>query len=86
MAIKRISIDVGEHERALEALEEELSILSKLQHPNIISYLDSIKKRNSLYIIFEFIESGSIKDIVRKFGHFPEPLAVCRASIITMCS
>ena len=72
VAIKEI---IMTEEQAGEALKE-IEILKKLNHDNIIKYITTIKKPTCMYIVLEFIENGSIKDIVRKFGELPEPLAV----------
>ena len=47
-----------------------------INHPHIIKYQNVIRKDSHLYIVYEYIESGSLKDVIHKFGNFPEPLAV----------
>ena len=77
VAVKEIFFDT-EGDKALQATKDEIKMLSKLIHPNIIKYNEILRKQSSLYIVLEYIESGSIKDIIHRFGNFPEPLAVCR--------
>jgi len=50
-------------------------MLKKMNHRNIIRYLDSIVVDDELYIIIEFVENGSIRNVIEKFGNFPEGLA-----------
>ncbi|CAG8822253.1 18191_t:CDS:2, partial [Gigaspora rosea] len=43
-------------------------------HPNIVKYKDYVKSKEHLNIILEFCENGSLHNICRKFGKFPESL------------
>jgi hypothetical protein len=47
-----------------------------LRHSNIVKYYGWTKSRDHLNIILEYVENGSLQQIVKKFGTFPEPL-VC---------
>ena len=53
-----------------------MEILKSLNHLNIVKFIDLIQDDKHMYIIFEYIENGSLKDILDKFGNFPESLAV----------
>ena len=61
----------------MSQIQLEIDILRKVDHPNIIKYLDCspAEYKGKPYIIFEFIENGSLKDIIKKFGLFSEDLA-----------
>jgi serine/threonine protein kinase len=48
--------------------------MKKLNHPNIVKYVDFIQTEDHLNIILEYIESGSLESIIRKFGPFVESL------------
>lgn len=50
--------------------------MQKLQHPNIVRYIDSLKTERDLLIVLEFVENGSLADITKQVGRFPEPLIV----------
>lgn len=43
-------------------LENEISILKKLSHPNIVKFIDLLENENFFYIITEFCEQGDLKD------------------------
>uniref|UniRef100_A0A0D3G176 non-specific serine/threonine protein kinase n=1 Tax=Oryza barthii TaxID=65489 RepID=A0A0D3G176_9ORYZ len=47
-----------------------------LNHKNIVKYLGSLKTRSHLHIILEYVENGSLANIIKpnKFGPFPESL------------
>ncbi|TDL22240.1 hypothetical protein BD410DRAFT_788970 [Rickenella mellea] len=52
----------------------EIDLLKNLIHPNIVKYKGFVKTREFLYIILEFCENGSLHNICKKFGKFPENL------------
>ncbi|CAG8436424.1 2710_t:CDS:2 [Ambispora gerdemannii] len=55
-------------------LDREIELLSILNHDNIVKYIGFEKTNESLYIILEYCENGSLHTICRKFGKFPEHL------------
>lgn len=61
----------------IEQVQQEIDILKKVEHKNIIKYLDcsDTSYLGKPYIIFEFVENGSLKDVIKKFGVFSEDLA-----------
>ncbi|GBE85072.1 predicted protein [Sparassis crispa] len=52
----------------------EIDLLKNLNHPNIVKYKGFEKTQQYLYIILEFCENGSLHNICKKFGKFPETL------------
>ncbi|CAM4785220.1 unnamed protein product [Rotaria magnacalcarata] len=59
-----------------EVLENEIKILSTLNHKNIVSYygtaIDSKKKPPIFQVIMEYVDGGSLSKHLAKFGQFPE--------------
>ncbi|KIP02523.1 hypothetical protein PHLGIDRAFT_130695 [Phlebiopsis gigantea 11061_1 CR5-6] len=52
----------------------EIDLLKNLNHRNIVKYKGFEKTREFLYIILEFCENGSLHNICKRFGKFPETL------------
>ena len=54
----------------------EVELLKGLNHRNIVKYLGSVQTPGHLYIILEYVENGSLADVVKQsnFGPFPEAL------------
>ncbi|KAH9932708.1 kinase-like protein [Epithele typhae] len=52
----------------------EIHLLQNLIHPNIVKYKGYEATPEYLYIILEFCENGSLHNICKKFGKFPETL------------
>ncbi|XP_019098363.1 PREDICTED: MAP3K epsilon protein kinase 1-like [Camelina sativa] len=50
--------------------------MQNLNHKNIVKYLGSLKTKTHLHIILEYVENGSLANIIKpnKFGPFPESL------------
>ncbi|CAH8343555.1 unnamed protein product [Eruca vesicaria subsp. sativa] len=51
-------------------------LMQNLNHKNIVKYLGSLKTKTHLHIILEYVENGSLANIIKpnKFGPFPESL------------
>jgi len=75
VAIKQISLS-GMSSGDLENITLEIDLLRNLSHQNIVQYLGSYKTKSHLYIILEYVENGSLSQIIKpsRFGAFPESL------------
>lgn len=56
-------------------LQKEVSFLKNLKHPNVVLLLDVIRQGDTLNVVFEYVENGSLSDIVRKYGPLSEAVA-----------
>ena len=73
VAIKQVRLaDLPKAE--LGTIMQEIQLLKKLQHSNIVKYFDSVRDTENLYIILEYCENGSLHTICKNFGKFPENL------------
>ncbi|CAH2224973.1 serine threonine- kinase Nek5 isoform X1 [Pelobates cultripes] len=43
-----------------EASHKEVTLLSKMKHPNIVTFFTSIEERNKLYIVMEYCDGGDL--------------------------
>lgn len=50
----------------------EANKLSKLQHPNIIKVLECFKANNTVYYIMEYLDGGSLDELINKKQGLPE--------------
>jgi len=48
-------------------MEKEMSILSSLQHPNIVRLIGLKKYKEELYMIMELMNGGSLLQYIRKY-------------------
>ncbi|SOV01322.1 related to MAPKK kinase [Ustilago sp. UG-2017a] len=73
VAVKQIQL--GNIPKAeLGEIMSEIDLLKNLNHPNIVKYKGSEKTKDYLYIILEYCENGSLHNICKRFGKFPEGL------------
>ncbi|CAH8356004.1 unnamed protein product [Eruca vesicaria subsp. sativa] len=56
----------------IQELEEEVKLLKKLSHPNIVRYLGTVREDDTFNILLELVSGGSISSLLEKFGPFPE--------------
>ncbi|KAL0324274.1 UNVERIFIED_CONTAM: Mitogen-activated protein kinase kinase kinase YODA [Sesamum calycinum] len=54
------------------AMKEEISLLSRLRHPNIVQYYGSETVDDKLYIYLEYVSGGSIYKILQEYGQLGE--------------
>jgi serine/threonine protein kinase len=46
-------------ERELAVMREEIAILSSLDHPNVVNYIESFEDQKYLYIVMENVEGAN---------------------------
>ena len=73
VAIKQVSLQNIKEEQ-LQSIQSEINLLKRLKHENIVKYIDYIQNETHLNIILEYVESGSLASINKKFGPFQESL------------
>lgn len=70
VAIKKLQMKDG-----LEAIATEIELLSKLDHQNIVKYVEAVEDgAGHLCIVLEYMENGSLSSVVKHFGTCSEPV------------
>lgn len=67
VAVKRLSTKSADSE-SIASIEAEIQLMQKLSHPNIVKYISTIRSKNHLYIVLEYMENGSLADVLKKYG------------------
>ncbi|KAL8105624.1 hypothetical protein AgCh_029434 [Apium graveolens] len=75
VAIKQVSLENIKDED-LKNIMQEIDLLKNLNHKNIVKYLGSSMTTSHLHIFLEYVENGSLANIIKpaNFGPFPESL------------
>jgi serine/threonine protein kinase len=74
-AVKCIGLDKYRRVPKLdEFTNNEIKVLSKLAHPNIVRFYDRLKTANNIYMIYEFCNGGTLENVIYKSQL---PLAKC---------
>jgi serine/threonine protein kinase len=78
VAIKQIDMEYlrgtngdDPHLQLLSIMKNEIELVRKLEHPNVVKVLGYIEQEGMFYCILEFIENGSLQSVMKKFGEFP---------------
>ena len=67
VALKIIKIYDIKDKDLVEKCLQEVNLLKRVNHPNIIKYLDSFIFQNELYIAVEWADKGDVKRLIRKY-------------------
>ena len=76
-ATKRIDKKFTANPKAKKYLDNEISILRAIDHPNIVKLYDVIEKSNCYYLVTEFCNGGGLSDCLEDYQQkynkpFPE--------------
>ncbi|RXG69438.1 Mitogen-activated protein kinase kinase kinase 1 [Armadillidium vulgare] len=75
MAVKQLSVcrnSEEEQERVEAAVEEEIIMMSKLRHTNIVRLLGATRVASSFSVFSEWMAGGSVAGMLEKYGAFSE--------------
>ncbi|KAG4999580.1 hypothetical protein AAZX31_08G075900 [Glycine max] len=68
-AVKEVSLldEGGQGKQSFFQLQQEISLLSKFEHKNIVRYYGSNKDKSKLYIFLELMSKGSLASLYQKY-------------------
>ncbi|KAJ0647466.1 putative mitogen-activated protein kinase kinase kinase STE-STE11 family [Helianthus annuus] len=75
-AIKEVKVvaDDQSSRESLKQLNQEITLLSRLLHPNIVQYYGSELGEETLSVYLEYVSGGSIHKLLQEYGPFREPV------------
>ncbi|KAK1284741.1 Mitogen-activated protein kinase kinase kinase YODA [Acorus calamus] len=73
-AMKEVTLfsDDAKSKESAKQLMQEITLLSRLRHPNIVQYYGSETIDDKLYIYLEYVSGGSIHKLLQEYGQFGE--------------
>ncbi|KAJ4705993.1 Mitogen-activated protein kinase kinase kinase [Melia azedarach] len=72
-AMKEVTLfDDAKSKESAKQLMQEIALLSRLRHPNIVQYYGSKTVGDKLYIYLEYVSGGSIYKLLQDYGQFGE--------------
>ncbi len=69
VAIKLLQASWAEHPEVINRFEREAHIMEQLQHPYIVGYFGTGKYENRPYITMEYLDGGSLSDLLKEVAH-----------------
>ncbi|KAL7254600.1 hypothetical protein ACSBR1_008874 [Camellia fascicularis] len=75
-AIKEVRViaDDQTSKECLKQLNQEITLLRHLSHPNIVQYYGSELGEETLSVYLEYVSGGSIHKLLQEYGPFREPV------------
>jgi len=71
VAVKMIRIPPDFLDESMrQMLIQEINIMSRLKHPNIVQFLGASIDEENIYLVTEYIKGGSIMQQIKKDGYF----------------
>ncbi|KAK7399199.1 hypothetical protein VNO78_10377 [Psophocarpus tetragonolobus] len=73
-AMKEVTLfsDDAKSRESAQQLGQEIAMLSRLRHPNIVQYYGSETVNDKLYVYLEYVSGGSIYKLVKEYGQLGE--------------
>ena len=65
-AMKEIQTAKYKSQDEVNQVEKEIKLLENLRHPHVITYFNSFKENGNIYIIIEYINGGSLEELLIK--------------------
>jgi beta-lactam-binding protein with PASTA domain len=76
VAIKMLHGRYANDEQFVERFRREATHAAGLSHPNIVSIFDRGEADGSYYIVMEYVEGRTLKELIRSRGPCPVPVAI----------
>jgi len=66
VAVKRLEPPLNEDPRTRARFDREGRALAQLSHPNVVTLIDRGSSENDDYLVFEYVEGRSLKEVIRE--------------------
>ncbi|HHT06957.1 MAG TPA: protein kinase [Clostridiales bacterium] len=76
VAVKFLRQELQANQEFLDRFRREATAASRMSHHNIVNLLDIGDNPNSPYLVFEFVDGKTLKDIITEHGQLPQGTAV----------
>ncbi|MCB9418665.1 MAG: serine/threonine protein kinase [Ardenticatenaceae bacterium] len=84
VAVKMLHESLTGDQGFLQRFQQEAHAAANLTHPNIVTVHDIGQDRNHYYIVMEYVEGQTLKQIIRQYNQTGHPMPVSRALDLTI--
>lgn len=76
LAVKEIKVqDPNNWRRFKSMIQEEMAVMEKISHPNIVQYIGVEVHRDKVYLFMEYVPSGSLSTLLENGPVMEEPIS-----------
>ena len=77
VAVKVINVNkFKENPKLEECTLNEIDVLSRIDSPHIVKFIEILKTANNFYFFYEYCNEGTLEQKIKKFGRLPEQLVL----------
>ncbi|KAI3740229.1 hypothetical protein L2E82_30654 [Cichorium intybus] len=68
VAVKKLKDEVFTDEEKVRAFRDELELLQKIRHPNVVQFLGAVTQSNPMMIVTEYLPKGDLRAFLKRKG------------------
>ncbi|KAI8551210.1 hypothetical protein RHMOL_Rhmol06G0167600 [Rhododendron molle] len=76
VAVKLLGKELFTDEDKIKAFTDELALLQKLRHPNVVQFLGAVTQSNPMMIVTEYLPKGDLRAFLKRKGSLKPIVAV----------
>ncbi|KAK2998888.1 hypothetical protein RJ639_023067 [Escallonia herrerae] len=76
VAVKRLGEEVISDEDKVRAFRDELALLQKIRHPNVVQFLGAVTQSSPMMIVTEYLPKGDLREFLKRKGALKPTTAV----------
>ena len=76
VAIKVLPVELARNQEIIERFRQEARLQASLIHPNIVSLFTFFREQNTYFMILEYAQGITLKQLIKKNGPIPEQRAL----------
>lgn len=84
VAVKMLHDSLTGDKGFLQRFQQEAHAAANLAHPNIVTVHDIGQDGNNYYIVMEYVEGQTLKQIIREYNQFGQSMPISRALDLTI--
>ncbi|XP_055823963.1 integrin-linked protein kinase 1 isoform X2 [Solanum dulcamara] len=76
VAVKKLGEELFTDEDKVKAFRDELALLQKIRHPNVVQFLGAVTQSSPMMIITEYLSEGDLRAFLKRKGALKPIMAV----------
>lgn len=76
VAVKKLGEDVFTNEDTVKAFRDELALLQKIRHPNVVQFLGAVTQSTPMMIVTEYLPKGDLRAFLKSRGALKPTIAI----------